>query len=287
MSSLRLDIEQSMGLRFPERNGEAVVRFEESMEIPRAAENLMRGFYRQPERVKRAFQELHGETASLLELLLPRRSRLREWSEELPERPREAEAFLRDSRDQLQKREQRITQLEKELVTELQESMAEGLFPLALSAFGTCSYREGSVKIYLRPLGRLAEMVQLNPEQLRQAVRVYFLYLLLLVAGNDLDGRTYARAGEEPATHLITSAYTLKYLKRQPELNQCCNEWLKAWGAKQPPQALMGENSNEKLRAAVIFWRRQPHLSWEECWHLVNQLDLGERLDNGNFFDLR
>jgi len=285
VSSLRLDIEQSIGLRFPERNGEAVVRFEESLEVPRAAETLMRGFYRQPERVKRAFQELHGETASLLEVLLPRRSRLREWSEELPERPREAETFLRDSRDQLQRREQRIAQLEKELVTELQESMAEDLFPLSLAAFGTCSYREGSVKIYLRSLGRLAEIAQLNPEQLRQAVRVYFLYLLLLVVGTDLDGRTYARAGEEPAVHLIAGACTAKYLKRQSaELSQCFNEWLKAWGAKQPPQALTGDNSNEKLRAAVIFWRRQPQVSWEACWNLVNQLEMAEHLAQGSFY---
>ncbi len=273
MSSLRLEIEQIMGLKFPERNGEALVRFEESMEIPRVAEVLMRGLYRDPERVRGAFQNLHLETGSVLDILLPRRSRLREWAEELPERPADAQAFLRETTEQIVAKEQRLLQIERELLNDLEQSSLADLFPISITAFGICSYRDPAVKVFLRPLGRLAEILQLNPEQLRQAIRVYFLFLLLLVAGLDLDSKTYARGAEESNQQWIAGVYTLGYLQRNsPELVQCYLDWVKAWGGKNPPQIIL-ENSAEKMRAAMIFWRRQPSKSWDECWNLVNRFE--------------
>lgn len=272
VSSLRLEIEQTMGLRFPERNGEALVKFEESMEVPASAELLMRGHYKDPERVKRGFESLHQETSSFLDILLPRRSRLREWAEELPERPKEVEAFLQESSRQMRSREQRLGQVEQELLKDLQESMQENIFPLPLAAFGVCYYREQSVRVYLRPLGRLAETWQLNPEELRQAVRVHFLYLLLLVTGLDLDGQSYVRGEEDPVIQILAGSYTWRYLKKQStELLRCYGEWMKAWGGKSLPQELIQEQSAEKIRAAMIFWRRQSNVSWEECWYLANQ----------------
>lgn len=273
MSSLRLEVEQAMGLKFPERSGEAMVRFEESMEVPRSAEKLMRGLYRDPERVRRSFQNLHQETVSLLDILLPRRSRLREWSEDLPERPKEAETFLKETTEQLVQKEQRMSQLERDLMNELLESGFEDLFPIPNTAFAQYNLREPSVKIFLRPLGRLAEIMRLNPEQLRQAVRVYYLFMLLLISGKDLDSRTFSRTGEEPALHLIVSIYALKYLKAQSnELSLCLQEWIKTWGGKIPPQSMLQEHGIEKMRAAMVFWRRQTDISWDECWRLVNHL---------------
>ena len=171
VSSLRLDIEQAMGLKFPERNGEAIVRFEESVEIPRVAETLMRGLYRDPERIRQGFKLLHQETGSLIDILMPRRSKLREWADFLPERPKDAESFLKETQDQLLIREQRLVQAERDLVGQLQESGIEDVFPIPLAAFGICTYREPSVKLFLKPLGRVAEILQMNPEVLRQAVR--------------------------------------------------------------------------------------------------------------------
>ncbi|MHB1654640.1 MAG: hypothetical protein ACYCVD_19635 [Desulfitobacteriaceae bacterium] len=280
MSSLRLEIEQAMGLKFPERNGEALVRFEESLEIPRSAETLMRGYYRHPERVRRGFQNLHQETISVLDILLPRRSRLREWAEEPPELPRDAETFLQATGEELTKKQQSLLQVERELIAELQENNATEIFPVPLVAFGSLSLREPAVKIYLRPLGRLAEISQLNPEQLHQAVRVHFLFLLLLVSGSDLDGQGCVRGTEEPALNSVVSNYAMRYLKRQSaELVQCYLEWLIAWGGKKPSFTALGEGGAEKIRAAMIFWRRQANVTWEECWRMVNRLERGEEVE--------
>jgi len=274
VSALRLDIEQAMGLKFPERNGEAVVRFEESVEIPHAAEMLMRGLYRDPERVRQGFKLLHQETGSMIDMLMPRRSKLREWADFLPDRPKEAESFLKETKDQLFIREQRLVQAERDLVGQLQESGLEDVFPIPLAAFGICTYREPSVKLFLKPLGRFAEMLQINPEVLRQAVRVHFLFILLLIAGVDLDGQVYARSGEDELIHWLASIYTLRYLKSQStELIQCYQEWVKAWGGKTPNQSMFNERACEKMRAALVFWRRQLNIGWEECWHIINQME--------------
>lgn len=277
MSSLRIEIEQAMGLKFPERNGESVVRFEESMEVPRAAEVLMRGLYRDPERVRQGFKLLHQETGSLIDILMPRRSRLREWADSLPDRPRDAETFLKDTTDQLLIREQQLVQAERDLVSQLKECGLEDIFPIPLSAFGTCTYRDPSVKLFLKPLGRFAEIFQMNPESLRQVVRVHFLFLLLLIAGADLDGQVYSRGGEDEVIHWLTSVYTIRYLKNQStELIHCYQEWVKAWGGKAPNHGLMNDRMCEKMRAAMIFWRRQLNISWEECWQIINQLERAE-----------
>lgn len=274
LSSLRIEVEQAMGLKFPERNGESIVRFEESMEIPRAAEMLMRGLYRDPERVRQGFKLLHHETGSLLDILMPRRSRLREWADSLPERPRDAEAFLKQTTDQLLIREHRLVEAERDLVDQLKECGLEDVFPIPLAAFGTCSYRDPNVKLFLKPLGRFAEIFQMNPESLRQVVRVHFLFLLLLIAGSDLDGQVYSRGGEEEVIHWLTSEYTIRYLKNQStELIQCYQEWVKAWGGKPPNQNLITEQTCEKMRATMVFWRRQLNISWEECWHIINQVE--------------
>lgn len=273
VTSLRYEIEQAMGLKFPERNGEALVRFEESMEIPRAAEDLMRGFYRNPDRIRQAFQNLQHETGSMLDILLPRRSRLREWAEELPDQPREAEKYLKETSVQLLKTGQHLTQIEHEIFTELEENSLNDLFPVSLSAFAAISYREPSVRVFLRPLGRLAEILQLNPEILRQAVRVHYLFLLLLVTGLDLDGQKFARSGDEPAIQTIVSIYTLRFFQKQSaELIKCYEEWIKAWGGKNN-RILPADQGAEKIRAAMIFWRRGSFLSWEECLQIINQLE--------------
>lgn len=271
---MRLEIEKAMGLKFPERNGEVIVRFEESVEIPQPAETLMRGLYRDPDRVRQGFKLLHQETGSMIEILMPRRSRLREWADTLPERPREAESFLKETADQLLTREQRLIQVERELVGQLQESGLEDLYPIPLAAFGICTYRDPSVKLFLKPLGRFAELYDINPDTLRQAVRVHFLFLLLLVAGLDLDGQVYARGGEDKVVHWLISIYTMRYLKSQStELIHCYQEWVNAWGGKMPSQSLLNDRECEKTRAAMIFWRRQQSISWEECWRIINQLD--------------
>ncbi|WP_242966716.1 hypothetical protein [Desulfosporosinus sp. FKA] len=274
MSSLRLEIEQSMGLKFPEKNGAALVKFEESLEIPRAAETLMRGLYRDPERVRQGFKRLHQETGSMIELLMPRRSRLREWSDALPERPKDAEAFLKETTDQLRVKEQRLVQAGQDLLGQLQESGLEDIFPVSLSAFGVCSHRDPSVKLYLKPLGRFAEINQINPESLRQAVRVHFLCMLLIITGEDLDGQVFARGVEEEATHWLTTLYTTRYLKLQSaELVHGYLEWVKAWGGKIPNQTMLNDRVCEKTRTAMIFWRRHLNINWAECWHIVNQFE--------------
>lgn len=274
VSSLRLEIQEAMGLKFPEQNGEAIVQFEESMEIPRAAETLMRGLYRDPERVRQGFKLLQQETGSLIDILMPRRSRLREWADSLPDRPKEAESFLKETSEQLLIKKQRLVHAERDLLSQLQENDQEDVFPISLTAFGICTYRDPSVKLFLKPIGRFAEISQLNPESLRKVVRVHFLFMLLLISGADLDGRVYARGGEVEVIHWITSFYTFRYLKGQTtELIQCYQEWVKAWGGKLPEKKLFNDRVREKIRAAMIFWRRQINISWEECWHIVNQLE--------------
>lgn len=271
---MRLEIEKAMGLKFPERNGEVIVRFEESMEIPQPAEKLMRGLYRDPERIRQSFKLLHQETGSIIEILMPKRSRLREWADSLPERPKEAESFLKETAEQLSKKEQRLVQAERELVGQLQESGLEDIYPIPLTAFGVCIYRDPSVKLFLKPLGRLAELYELNPETLRQAVRVHFLFLLLLVAGADLDGQVYARGGEDKMVHWLTSIYTMRYLKsKSSDLIHSYQEWVNVWGGKLPSQSLINDRECEKTRAAMIFWRRQPSIDWDTCWRIINQLE--------------
>lgn len=274
MSSIRLEIEKAMGLKFPERNGEVVVRFEESMEIPSAAEKLMRGVYRDPDRLRQGFKLMHQETGSMIDILMPRRSRLREWADSLPDRPKEAESFLKETAEQLILREQRLAQAERELVDQLKESGLSDIYPIPLTAFGLCSYRDPSVKIFLKPLGRFAELFQINPDTLRQTVRVHFLFVLLMIAGVDLDGQVCIRNGEDKLIHWLTSIYTIRYLRSQSaEMIPCYQEWVKAWGGEIPNQALLNERECEKTRAAIVFWRRQSNISWEECWRIINQLE--------------
>jgi len=266
--SLRLEVEQAMGLRFPERNGEAMIRFEESMEIPHGAEILMRGFYRDPEEIKKGFKHLHQETATLLEIIMPRRARFKEWIEELPEHPKEAETYLIETAEKIEIQDKKLSQLEKEILTKLAESSAEELFPLPLTVFAALSYKEPSVKIYLRSLGRVAELLKLSPEVLRQVVRVHFLYCLLVLAGQDLDGQAYRRENEETILYGLTSFFTLKHLKKHPpEYQHCYWEWVKAWGGRNYLRFLPQESSIEKVRAAMIFWRRNPELSWDSIWN--------------------
>lgn len=280
MCSLRLEVEQAIGLKFPLKNGEAMIKFEESMEIPRSAESIMKGMYRNPEEVKHGFQTLHQETANLLELLLPRRSRLREWVEQLPEQPKEAEKFLKDTSEQLQRQDQRVLQIEKELLSKLEDSGLQELFPIPMGAFALVDLNEPSVKLYLRPLGRLAEILKLNPEYLRQSVRLHYLVLLLLIAGQDLDGKVCMRKNEENILAMFTCFFTLRQIQgHSREQAHCYIEWVKSWGGKGILQAFPQENSVEKIRAAMVFWRRQTTLNWDKTWETIKVLDREESSD--------
>ncbi len=276
--SLRLEAEQAVGLRFPERNGEALILFDETMEIPQGAEGLMRGLYRNPDDIKKGLKHLHQETAALLELLMPRRARLREWLEELPEQPKEAEAFLKESSEKFQHHDRKMTLIEQELLEKLKESILEDLFPLPLSIFAQISYSEPSVKIFLRSLGRLAEILKISPEVLRQVVRIHYLYTLLILGGQDLDGQSYQRGEENQILTGIAAYFTLKHLKKlTPEFLHCYQEWAKAWGGKASLRLISQESSTEKVRAALIFWRRNSQSSWDEIWQQVQLLE-GNRI---------
>jgi len=272
--SLRLEVEQALGLKFPAENGEAMIRFEESMEIPRSAELLMKGMYHNPEEVKHGFQTLHQETANLLDLLLPRRSRLREWVEQLPEQPREAEKFLKDTSEQLQRQDQRMLQSEKNLLIKLADSGLQDLFPIPADAFAQVNLNEPAVKLYLRPIGRLAEILQLNPEHLRQVVRLHYLVLLLLITGLDLDSLDCKRKNEEKVLVKLACFFTLRQIQGQsPEAVHCYSEWVKSWGGTGLLEVFPKQNSIEKVRAAMIFWRRRTTLTWDETWEKVKSLD--------------
>jgi hypothetical protein len=290
--SLRLEVEQAMGLRFPERNGEALIQFEESMEIPRGAESLMRGLYHDPDEVKKSFKNLHQETSTLLEILMPRRARLKEWLEQLPEQPKEAENYIRETSNQIQQHDRKLLSLENELITKLEESKWEDLFPLPLSAFAAISYTEPSIKMFLRSLGKLAEVMKLNPDSLRLVVRIHFLYCLLILGGLDLDGQSFRRGNEDTALSGIASYFTLRHTKKQSsELSKCYMEWIKAWGGKNMLKLIPQDASIEKVRAAMIFWRRNPGLIWEDSLRIVQSLEMeeasiGYEASRGNrFFD--
>jgi hypothetical protein len=270
---LRLEIEQAVGLKFPIKNGEAMIQFEESMEIPRSAELLMKGMYHNPEEVKHGFQTLQQETANLLEILLPRRSRFREWVEQLPEHPREAEKFLKETSEQMQRQDQRMLQIEKELLTKLEESGMQDLFPIPVSAFAQMNLNEPSVKLYLRPLGRLAEIFQINPEHLRNVVRLHYLVQLLLVEGLDLDGQVCQRKNDEKVLVKLTCFFTLRQIQGQSEVVHCYGEWVKSWGGVGLLEAFPQQNSIEKIRAAMVFWRRRTTLTWDEVWDKIKSLD--------------
>lgn len=278
--SLRLEVEQAMGLRFLERNGEAMIRIEESMEVPRGAEALMRGVYRNPDEVKKGFKSLHQETASLLEILMPRRARLKDWLEQLPEQPKEAEKFLRETSEKIQQHDRKAQQLENELLSKLEESKWEDLFPLPLTVFSVISYSEPGVKIFLRSLGRLAEVLKLSQDSMRQVVRIHYLYFLLLLAGQDLDGQSYRRSNEDSTLAGIASFFTLKHIKKlSPELTPCYMEWIKAWGGRNLLRLIPQECGIEKVRAAMVFWRRNPSLQWEDIWVSIQAFERDEALD--------
>lgn len=272
--SLRLEVEQAIGLKFPIKNGDAMIRFEESMEIPRSAELLMKGLYQNPEEVKHGFQSLHQETANLLELLLPRRSRLKEWVEQLPEHPRDAEVFLKDTSEQLQQQDHRILQIEKELLVKLADTGLHDLFPIPISAFAQVNYDDPAIKLYLRPLGRVAELLHLNPDHLRHVVRLHFFVVLLLIAGIDLDGQSCQQRNEEQVLARLACFFTLKQIQSQSQEHvHCYKEWIKSWGGLTLIQDFSEHNSIEKIRAAMIFWRRRAALTWEKAWEIVKMLE--------------
>lgn len=273
MCSLRLEVEQAIGLKFPVKNGEAMIQFEESMEIPQSAELLMKGMYRNPEEVKYGFQSLQQETANLLEILLPRRSRIREWVEQLPEHPCEAEKFLKETSEQMKRQDQRMHQIEKEVLVKLEESGLQDLFPIPVYAFAQINAHNPSVKLYLRPLGRLAEILQINPEHLRYVVRLHYLVQLLLIEGLDLDGQVCERKNDEKVLVKLTCFFTLRQIQGQSEYVHCYSEWIKSWGGEGLLEAFPQQNSVEKIRAAMIFWRRRTSLTWDEAWEKMKYID--------------
>ncbi|MDR3270872.1 MAG: hypothetical protein LBT32_05115 [Peptococcaceae bacterium] len=267
MSSLRLELEQSIYLKFPEVNRKPQIRFEESMEIPPAAEQLMRGMYHDPERVKGHFQELQQQVSELIELLLPWRSKIREWADRLPEKPLEAERYLRDYARQIGENEKLRRRREEQLLEQLQESARADALSLSCAMFGEYSLTDEAVKIFLKPIGKAAEVLQLNPELLRQGIRVYFFFLLLLIVGLDLDGETCRRAHQDPDLQRLADIYTLRYLHPQPdELRQSYEAWRTACGARDIPAEYLAPRRAEQLRAAMIFWRRQKNLPWDDLW---------------------
>lgn len=273
MCSLRLEVEQAIGLKFPIKNGEAIIQFEESMEIPQSAELLMRGMYHNPEEVKRGFQSLQQEIANLLEIILPRRSRIREWSEQLPEHPREAEKFLKETSEQMKRQDQRVLQSEKDVLIRLEESGLQDLFPIPVSAFAQMNPNNPSVKLYLRPIGQLAETLQLNPELLRYVVRLHYLVQLLLIEGLDLDGEVCKRKHDEKVFTKLACFFTLRQIKEQSEHVHCYSEWIKSWGGAGLLEAFPQQNSVEKIRAAMIFWRRRTSLTWDDVWEKIRFMD--------------
>ena len=279
--SLRQEVEQAMGLRFPAKNGEAMIEFEESMDTPRGAEALLNGLYRDPNEIKRNFHILYQVTSNLLEILMPRRARLKEWLEELPDQPKEAESFIRETSEEIKKHDRKAVQIEKDLINMLEESNIDDLFPLPLNVFAIISYSDPTVKLYLRTLGKLAEVLKLNPETLRQVVRIHFLYCLLLLTGLDMDGENYKRGSEDLVANGISAFFTLKHInKRNQEMKHCYLEWLKSWGSKKYMQIIPQESSIEKVHAAMIFWRRNPNITWEGACSIIESVESSEHTTN-------
>ncbi|HEX3014810.1 MAG TPA: hypothetical protein VHQ46_00270 [Desulfobacteria bacterium] len=265
MFTCRKELEELMGLRHPRK-----VTIEESNEVPRAAERFFRGLYAEPDKLKRFFSELARETGLVLELLGMRRAKTRDWQEELPAAPDEAEEYLLETAAELKARYQRVSQVEEKVLTYLQQVERHQLFPIEEELLGKWSAER--IIMYTKVIDQIALLLKLPAVDLHKALLAHFMGHVLLYAAEDRDGRVWARTesnadGLEKIIHYYLKLFYKTY--RYKELGQVEVNLLRYFPQANRDIGDLEALSREQVNAATVFWRRQDRFSLEEILRLL------------------
>jgi len=260
MFTCRKELEELMGLKHPRK-----VLIEEASEAPRAAERFFRGIYSEPEKLRRSLGELQKETNTILELLGFRRSRLREWQNELPSAAREAQDYIKESSMELIARHERASLAEARVLKMLQEQEVVELFPVEEEVLGRWS--PDRIVLFPSVIEKIALLLKLSNDGLTKVILVHFMAHELIQAGEDRDKRTWGRkdlAGEgvETLVHYYSNLfYRCCQYKELGLIESALVKYLPAAGRD---GRQLQDLSREQVSAAMIFWRRQANLSLKE-----------------------
>ncbi len=260
MFTCRKELEDLLGLRHPRK-----VLIEESMEVPRAAERFFRGIYAEPDKLKRGFADLQRETASISELLGLRKSKFRDWLNELPGSPGEAAEYIRETSTELTVRHERAALAEARVLAQLQEQGEVELFPVEEEILSKWSPER--ILLFPKVIERIALLLKVSADGLNKACLVHAMTHVLLYAGEDRDKRTWARHelggdGLESVVHYYSNAFYSSYqYKELAQAESVLTRYLPAAGRETRD---LDQLSREQVNAAMIFWRRRSDLSLRE-----------------------
>jgi hypothetical protein len=256
----RKELEDILGLRHPRR-----VVIEEAVDVPRQAERLFRGIYSEPDKLKRSFSELQRETVSIVELLTPRRNRFREWLEELPGSPNEAQEYMKETAMELKIRQERAAVAEARVLGLLQEQHSVNIFPLEEELLA--KWAPERIVLYTRVIERLAVILKVPYETLNKVILVHMMTHVLIYSGEDRDKKNWARhelscEGLEALVHYYSNYFHQVFeYKELAQADLVLQKYLAPNGREGRE---INNLSREQVASALIFWRRRPELSWRE-----------------------
>ncbi len=268
MFTCRKELEEILGLKHPRR-----VVIEEAVDVPRHAERLFRGIYSEPEKLKRGFSDLQRETLSLLELLTPRRNKFREWLEELPNSPNEAQEYIKETSVELKVRQERTATAEARVLNLLHEKNNTNLFPVEEEHLA--KWAPERIVLYTRVIERVAALLKLSYDLLNKAILVHMMTHVLIYAGEDRDKKNWHRDesncdGLEAIVHYYSNYFYQAY--DFTELAQVDAVLRKYFIPNGRDHRDINSLSREQVAGALIFWRRSPQLTWKEALNYLADL---------------
>lgn len=257
MFTCRKELEELMGLRHPRK-----VLIEEATESPRTAERFFRGVYSEPEKLKRGLSDLQRETGSILELLGLRKTRFRDWLNDLPGAPGEAQEYVKETSVELKVRQERAALAEARVLTMLQEQEEVELFPIEEDVLGKWSPEK--IVLFPRVIDRVASLIKVSADGLNKVILVHFMAHVLIFAGEDRDKRTWAK--REPIAdnleglvhYYSTLFYKAFQYKELAQIDSVLARYLVCAGREAHD---LQELSREQVNSAMVFWRRHTDLS--------------------------
>ncbi|HWI54720.1 MAG TPA: hypothetical protein VNT57_03440 [Desulfobacteria bacterium] len=256
----RKELEEILGLKHPRK-----VLIEEINEVPRGAERFFKGIYSDPEKLKKSLADLQRETTSILEVLNVRKGRFREWFQELPGSPAEAEEYVKETSVELKVRNERATMAEARVITMFQEQKQIELFPVEEELQG--KFNTDRIILFPRVIEKIAGMLKVNADSLNKVVLVHTMVHLLIFSAEDCDQRTWARHetnGEttEALVHYYSNLFYRLY--QYKELAHTESVWVRYLTVAGRDYRELDCLSREHVNAAMVFWRRNEAVSLRE-----------------------
>ena len=268
MFTCRKELEDILGLKHPRK-----FLIEDSQEIPRVAERIFKGAYSEPDKFRRGLSDLQREITAIAELLGVRKNRLRDWQQELPGAPSEAEEYIKETSLEFKVRSERAAMIEGKILAFLQEQKQVEMFPIGEEILG--KYHADKIVLFPRVIERVASLLKLPPDSLTKVVLVHLMTHVLLFAAEDRDQRVWARhelhdEGVETLVHYYGNLFYRIY--KYKELAQVEGALVRILTASGRDTRELDCLSKEQVNSAMIFWRRRAELNLREVLEVLNDL---------------